>query len=131
MADKQLSTTREALMAELLIDVDRLLTKVSDLDQSLSETIEKSTQAAASKAFLSTTLQLKRLIEELEMTIDQAAARSTKSLALPHSLSNQQNLRRSSFSLSFPYLLALCYGCSLIGLVTGVCMVMLMDGRFT
>jgi len=39
VADKQLSTTREALMAELLIDIDRLLNKVSDLDQSLSDTI--------------------------------------------------------------------------------------------
>lgn len=130
MADKQLSTVREALMAELLIDVDRLLNKVSDLDQSLSDTIEKSTEAAASKAFLSTTLQLKRLAEDVEMTIDQASVRATKSLALSHNLSNQQNSKRSNVSLSFPYLLALCYTCSLFGFVGGICLVILMEGHF-
>ncbi|HEY1059838.1 MAG TPA: hypothetical protein VGE55_14005 [Limnobacter sp.] len=33
MTEKPLTTTREALMAELLIDVDRLFEKVSDLDR--------------------------------------------------------------------------------------------------
>lgn len=102
MADKQLSTTREALMAELLIDVDRLLNEVSDLDQSLSETIEKSTQAAASEAFLSTTLQLKRLAEDVEMKIDQASVRATKSLALSHNLSDQKTQNAAPLACLFP-----------------------------
>ena len=76
MLDKQLSTTREALMAELLIDVDRLLNKVSELDQTLGETIEKSTREAANKGYLTASLQIKRLTEDLEFKIESASQKA-------------------------------------------------------
>jgi hypothetical protein len=76
VSDKQLSTTREALMAELLIDVDRLLNKVSELDQTLGETIEKSTREAANKGYLTASLQIKRLTEDLEFKIESASQKA-------------------------------------------------------
>lgn len=113
MTDKPLTTTREALMAELLIDVDRLLQKVGDLDQSLGETIEKSTKEGASKGYLAASLQLKQLTENLEFRIQEASALMLK-LRTPSQHMNSKYIAAPHWRvLTFSFLMGLA------GAVTG------------
>ncbi len=50
------STAREALMAELLQDVDAIVRRFEQADEALSGKIEKATTDAAGKAFLAAKL---------------------------------------------------------------------------
>jgi uncharacterized protein (DUF885 family) len=59
-----LSTAREALMAELLQDVDALLRRVEQVDQALGGKIEQATKDAAGKAFLAARLNFEAVIEQ-------------------------------------------------------------------
>lgn len=118
MSDKQLSTTREALMAELLIDVDRLLSKVSELDQSLAETIEKSTRDAANNGFLAASLQIKRLTEDLELKIELAGQKVLNPPPNNHSRhrDGKQSFRASTGLIK---LFTICFFGGLLGTVLG------------
>ncbi|WP_250479854.1 MULTISPECIES: hypothetical protein [unclassified Caballeronia] len=58
-----LSTAREALMAELLQDADALVRRFEQADQVLSGKIERATTDAAGKAFLAAKLDLESVIE--------------------------------------------------------------------
>lgn len=115
MTDKPLSTTREALMAELLIDVDRLLERVSDLDRSLGETIEKSTKDAANKGFLAASLQIKKLTEELEFKIQEAMLKVQK-YQTPSSITDKSlKVPNSRLDSTLHFLMGF------LGAVVGVC----------
>lgn len=80
MADQSISTTREALMAELIIDANKLLERFEKFDASFSERIAVATQDATSKGFLNATMRLKQLTDELESALDQASVRAVKTL---------------------------------------------------
>jgi hypothetical protein len=116
VSEKSLSTTREALIAELLIDVDRLLTKVGDLDQSLGNTIEKATKDAANKGFLSASLQIKRLTEDLEIKIEHACLRAGSG----YSQRESPNITPVASSSSSMVHLKLFAFCTLGGLMGGL-----------
>lgn len=124
MSNKSLSTTREALMAELLIDVDRLLDKVSNLDQSLADTIEKSTKEAANKGYLSASLQMKRLAEEIELKIETASTQ-LRHFEIPASPTvnalDQVRGAESHYRLAF-----ICFLATLLGSASGTCLVLIM-----
>lgn len=64
MSGSNVSTAREALMAELLEDVDRLLQRFEQLDEALAGKIEKATADAAGKAFLAAKLNLESVIDK-------------------------------------------------------------------
>ena len=64
MIDRSLTTAREALMAELLQDVDALVRRVEVLDKTLAEGIEKATKDAIGRAFVGAKLNLESVIEE-------------------------------------------------------------------
>ncbi|HID7197793.1 TPA: hypothetical protein ACXHSK_005229 [Klebsiella pneumoniae] len=57
------TTVREALMAELLEDVDTLIQRLEKADSTLAERVEHATADAAGKAFLSTKLSFESLID--------------------------------------------------------------------
>ncbi|WP_208457024.1 hypothetical protein [Caballeronia zhejiangensis] len=58
------STAREALMAELLQDVDALVRRFEQADKELSGKIERATTDAAGKAFLAAKLNFESVIEQ-------------------------------------------------------------------
>ncbi|WP_250504600.1 hypothetical protein [Caballeronia sp. AZ7_KS35] len=58
------STAREALMAELLEDADALVRRFEQADEVLSGKIERATTDAAGKAFLAAKLNLESVIEQ-------------------------------------------------------------------
>lgn len=118
MSDKQLSTTREALMAELLIDVDRLLNKVSELDKTLSETIETSTREAASKGYLSVSLQIKRLTEDLELKIE-SASQKAHSFHAHDRTKRPTGKERFNAETGLTKLFAICLTGGLVGTILG------------
>ena len=120
MSEKPLATTREALMAELLIDVDRLLNKVSDLDRTLGETIEKSTKEATNKGFLAASLQIRKLIEDLEFKMHEATTLVQK-LHAPSSTSSRT--LRSTQPLQQP---ALHFVMGFLGAIVGACLIQIL-----
>lgn len=105
-------------MAELLIDVDRLLNRVSELDQTLSETIEKSTRDATSKGFLAASLQIKRLTEDLELKIESAGQ---KALNPPTNDQSHRRDEKQTFhaSTGLIKLFTICFFGGLLGTVLG------------
>lgn len=105
-------------MAELLIDVDRLLTKIGELDATLSETIEKSTKDAASKGFLAASLQIKNLTEVLEFKIQEATL-NAHSFSMPNPVT-ERFLGKSRQDSRLQFLMGF------LGAVVGVCMVELL-----
>lgn len=76
MPPSNVTTAREALMAELLQDVDALLRRVEQLDQGLSARVEQAVKDAAGKAFLSTKLTFESTISEQERKLVQSAQRA-------------------------------------------------------
>ncbi|AET95637.1 hypothetical protein [Caballeronia zhejiangensis] len=58
------STAREALMAELLQDADALVRRFEQADEALSGKIERATTDAAGKAFLAAKLNFELVIEQ-------------------------------------------------------------------
>lgn len=58
------STAREALMAELLQDTDALVRRLEQVDEVLAKKIEKATTDAAGKAFLAAKLNFESVIDE-------------------------------------------------------------------
>ncbi|GAB5101371.1 hypothetical protein [Caballeronia sp. HLA56] len=58
------STAREALMAELLQDADALVRRFEQADEDLSCKIERATADAAGKAFLAAKLNFESVIEQ-------------------------------------------------------------------
>ncbi|MDR5784573.1 hypothetical protein QCE63_34805 [Caballeronia sp. LZ065] len=58
------STAREALMAELLQDADALVRRFEQVDEALSGKIERATTDAAGKAFLAAKLNFESVIEQ-------------------------------------------------------------------
>ncbi|SAK83315.1 hypothetical protein AWB77_04270 [Caballeronia fortuita] len=58
------STVREALMAELLQDADALVRRFEQADEVLSGKIERATTDAAAKAFLAAKLNFESVIEQ-------------------------------------------------------------------
>ncbi|MDR5797999.1 hypothetical protein QCE49_31835 [Caballeronia sp. LZ008] len=58
------STAREALMAELLQDADALVRRFEQADEALSGKIERATTDAAAKAFLAAKLNFESVIEQ-------------------------------------------------------------------
>lgn len=96
-------------MAELLTDVDRLLTRFENLDQTLGQTIEKSTKDAASKGFLSASLQMKRVVEDLELKIEQLSSIShaSNSNSVPVSAKPSWIIFNESFRPTFCFLIGL------------------------
>ncbi|GAB5098069.1 hypothetical protein YK56LOC_37850 [Caballeronia sp. HLA56] len=59
-----ISTAREALMAELLQDADALVRRFEQADEALSGKIERATTDAAGKAFLAAKLNFESVIEQ-------------------------------------------------------------------
>lgn len=64
MSGSNVSTAREALMAELLADVDKLAQRFEQLDAALAGKIEKATADAAGKAFLAAKLNFESVIDK-------------------------------------------------------------------
>ncbi|MDR5769656.1 hypothetical protein [Caballeronia sp. LZ028] len=58
------STAREALMAELLQDADALVRRFEQVDEVLSSKIERATTDAAGRAFLAAKLNFESVIEQ-------------------------------------------------------------------
>lgn len=58
------STAREALMAELLQDADALVRRFEQADEALAGKIEKATTDAAGKAFLAAKLNFESVIDK-------------------------------------------------------------------
>lgn len=61
-----LTTAREALMAELLQDVDNLASRIEVVDQAISIKIEEATQTAIDRAFLSSKFHFEQMVQEQE-----------------------------------------------------------------
>lgn len=64
MGSTNVSTAREALMAELLQDADLLVRRFEQVDQSIAERIEKASGDAAGKAFLAFKLNFESAVEK-------------------------------------------------------------------
>jgi len=58
------TTAREALMAELLEDVDKVIQRLEQVDATLAEKVEKATADAAGKAFLSAKMNFESVIDK-------------------------------------------------------------------
>lgn len=66
------TTVREALVAEMLADIDKLLVRVEQLDQALATKIEQASKDAMGQAFLSVKLNLESTVREQEHKLVQA-----------------------------------------------------------
>lgn len=64
MSGGNVSTAREALMAELLQDVDALVRRVEQADEGLAMKIEQATNDAAGKSFLAARLNFEAMIDQ-------------------------------------------------------------------
>ncbi|SAK93656.1 hypothetical protein AWB79_06984 [Caballeronia hypogeia] len=64
MSSGNVSTAREALMAELLQDADALVRRFEQADEALSGKIEQATTDAAGKAFLAARLNFESVIDK-------------------------------------------------------------------
>jgi capsid protein len=66
------TNAREALMAELLEDVDKLIKRIEQVDATLADKIEQAAKDAASKAFLSAKLNFETMINDNERKLIEA-----------------------------------------------------------
>lgn len=64
MAGNNVSTAREALLAELLQDADALVRRFEQVDESLTAKIEQATTDAAGKAFLAAKLNFESMMDK-------------------------------------------------------------------
>ena len=64
MAGNNVSTAREALLAELLQDADALVRRFEQVDESLTAKIEQATTDAAGKAFLTAKLNFESMMDK-------------------------------------------------------------------
>lgn len=64
MVSTNVSSAREALMAELLQDADLLVRRFEKVDESIGERMEKAVGDAAGKAFLAFKLNFESMIEK-------------------------------------------------------------------
>jgi hypothetical protein len=71
MADNP-TTVREALMLELMQDVDALVRRVELMDETLAQRIEQSTKDASGKAFLAARLNFESMIEQQAVKLTDA-----------------------------------------------------------
>jgi len=67
-----LSTAREALLAQLLQDVDELVARVEALDQAIAASVETAVRDAAGQAFLGARLELEATIGEQRRRLTEA-----------------------------------------------------------
>jgi hypothetical protein len=72
MGSSNVSTVREALMAELLQDADAIVRRFERADEELARKIERATTDAAGKAFLITRLNFQAMIGEQERKLTNA-----------------------------------------------------------
>lgn len=66
------STAREALMAELLEDADALVRRFEQAEEGLASKIEQATTDAAGKAFLAAKLNFESVIEQQAVKLTEA-----------------------------------------------------------
>lgn len=64
MANNNATSVREALMAELLQDVDCLVRRLEHVDETLTSKVDKATTDAAGKAFLAFRLNFEAVVEK-------------------------------------------------------------------
>lgn len=69
---KDVTTAREALMAELLLDVDKLVSRIEAVDSDLAHKIEQATKDAINQTLLSTKLNLQSVVTEQEQRLTEA-----------------------------------------------------------
>jgi len=72
MSGANVSTAREALMAELLQDVDALVCRVERAHEDLGEKIEQATKDAAGKAFLAAKLNFESVVGQQSARLTEA-----------------------------------------------------------
>lgn len=72
MASKEVTTAREALMAELLRDVDGLIARFEQAEQSLGARVEQATRDAAGQAFLAAKFNFESMIPDQERRLVEA-----------------------------------------------------------
>lgn len=84
MSADGIASAREALMAQLLEDVDALLARLESVDERLREELEAAVMSAAGEAFLRARLELVQQVEAHERRLiaaaQEAAARLTSAL---------------------------------------------------
>lgn len=61
-----IATAREALLAELMLDVDGLISRVEALDAALASSVEQAIRDASGKAFLAARMGFESMIAEQE-----------------------------------------------------------------
>jgi hypothetical protein len=72
-----LSNAKEALLVELLKDIDEMVKRLEAVDSKLAATIETATKEATGKAFLMAQLNFKSLMEEQENKLISTAKYAT------------------------------------------------------
>lgn len=130
MASKEVMTAREALMAELLRDVDGLIARFEQAEQSLGARVEQATRDAAGQAFLVAKLNFESMIAEQEVRLvesgRQAAALIGKQLSDGGTTLNglafevQQRRRSLLFLVALVSLLASATGVFVAAKLTGM-----------
>ncbi|AIY44230.1 hypothetical protein LT85_p051 (plasmid) [Collimonas arenae] len=76
-----ISTTREALLAELMQDVDGLISRFEAFDKDFGATIEQATKDAAGKAFLASRLSFETMISGQERKLTDAGLNAASKIA--------------------------------------------------
>jgi hypothetical protein len=94
----QLTNAREALMAELLQDVDTLVSRVEHVHETLPGLIEQATKDAAGKAFLTARLNLESVIDQQAHKLTDAGRHAA---ALVGNQLNSEAARLASTSEAF------------------------------
>lgn len=74
-----ISTAREALLAELMLDVDGLIGRVEKLDAALAANVEQAIKDASGKAFMAARMGFESMITEQERKL-MAAGRNASSV---------------------------------------------------
>lgn len=75
-----ISTTREALLAELMQDMDGLIGRFETLDSSLASKVEQATKDAAGKAFLASRMGFESMISEQERKLIEAGRNASSAI---------------------------------------------------
>ena len=122
MGNSQLSTVREALLAELLQEADALVRRFEEVNETLENRIERATTDAAGKAFLVAKLNFETMVDKNADKLTEAGRRATAEIG------SQLNLRTAQFltwhgarERKLRQMLLLMIGCALVaGSVGGV-----------
>ncbi|MEB0013920.1 hypothetical protein QN379_13965 [Glaciimonas sp. Gout2] len=76
-----IATAREALLAELMVDVDGLIGRVEALDASLAVTVEQAIKEASGKAFLAARMGFESMITEQERKLVAAGRNASAAIS--------------------------------------------------